>query len=108
MVRAVRAAIAHGVSVFAPTRIPAYPEVIAMTTIQAAIPDDLHQALLEHAQREKISVDALVSRSLRASMAVPMLGLTMEERAAKADLAEFDRIMARVPSVPPVPGDELI
>jgi hypothetical protein len=31
----------------------------------------------------------------------------METRAKRADLAEFDRIMAKVPKVPPIPGDEL-
>ena len=78
-----------------------------MKTIQATIPDELHQAIIEKAQRENISVEALVRRSLRGTMAVPMLGLTVEERAVRANLDEFDRIMARVPDVPPIPGDEL-
>jgi hypothetical protein len=78
-----------------------------MKTIQATIPDELHQAIIEKAQRENISVEALVRRSLRGTMAVPMLGLTVEERAVRANLDEFGRIMARVPDVPPIPGDEL-
>lgn len=31
----------------------------------------------------------------------------LRERAARADFAEFDRFMARIPNVPPDPGDEL-
>jgi hypothetical protein len=31
----------------------------------------------------------------------------MATRAKRADAATFDRIMARVPDVPPMPGDEL-
>jgi hypothetical protein len=31
----------------------------------------------------------------------------MEARAKRANLAEFDRIMDKVPEVPPLPGDEL-
>jgi hypothetical protein len=77
-----------------------------MKTIQVTIPDDLHQAMLEKAQRENISIEALIKRSLRATMALPMLGLTVEERAARANMEDFDRIMARVPNVPPDPGDE--
>ena len=77
-----------------------------MKTDQAAIPDDLHQAMVDKAQREQISVEALIRRSLRATMALPVLGLTLEERAARANLEDFERIMARVPSGPPVPGDE--
>ena len=62
-----------------------------MTTLQAAIPDDLHEAVLVQVEREHISVDALISRTLRA---------------ARGNWEDFDRIMARVPDAPPVPGDE--
>jgi hypothetical protein len=62
-----------------------------MTTLQAAIPDDLHDALVAQAAREHISVDALISRTLRA---------------ARGNWEDFDRIMSRVADVPPAPGDE--
>ena len=77
-----------------------------MTTLRAAIPDELHEAVLAQAKREHISIDALVSRTLRAAVALPLLGLTVEERAARGNWEDFDRIMARVPDAPPVPGDE--
>ena len=56
-----------------------------MTMLRAAISDDLHEAVLAQAEREHISV---------------------EERAARGNWEDFDRIMARVPDAPPVPGDE--
>ncbi len=77
-----------------------------MTTLRATIPDDLHEAVLAQAEREHISVDALISRTLRAAVAIPLLGLNVEERAARGDWADFDRIMERVPDAPPVRGDE--
>ena len=77
-----------------------------MTTLQAAIPDDLHEALVAQAARERISVDALISRTLRAAVALPMLGLSVQERAARGNWEDFDRIMDRVPDMPPAPGDE--
>lgn len=77
-----------------------------MTTLQAAIPDDLHEAVLAQAEREHISVDALISRTLRAAVALPLLGLRVEERATRGSWADFDRIMAHVPDAPPIPGDE--
>lgn len=77
-----------------------------MTMLQTAIPDDLHKAVLAQAEREHISVDALISRTLRAAVALPLLGLKVEERATRGDCEDFDRIMARVPDAPPVPGDE--
>ena len=48
-----------------------------MTTLQAAILDDLHEAVLAQAEREQISLDALLLRTLRAAVALPRLGLTV-------------------------------
>ncbi len=50
-------------------------------TLKAIIPDDLHEVTLAQAER-------------------------MEERAARGSWEDFDRVMARVPDVPPVLGDE--
>ena len=77
-----------------------------MTTLRTAIPDDLHEAVLAQAEREHISVDALISRTLRAAVALPILGLNVEERAARGNWEDFDRIMSRVPDALPVAGDE--
>ena len=77
-----------------------------MTTLQAAIPDDLHEAVLAQAEREHISVDAFISRTQRAAVALPLLGLSVQERAARGNWEDFDRIMARLQDAPPVPGDE--
>ncbi len=78
-----------------------------MTTLNATIPDDLHRDLLRQAETEHLSMDELVARALRASVALPLLRLSVEERAAKGNWADFDRIMTRVPDAPPIPGDEV-
>ncbi len=72
-----------------------------MTTLRAAIPNDLHEAVLA----QHISVDALISRTLRAAVALPRLGLSVEERATRGNWEDFDRILSRVPDAPPVLGD---
>jgi hypothetical protein len=77
-----------------------------MTTLNAAIPDDLHEALVAQAAREHISVEALISRTLRAAVALPLLGLSVKERARQGSWEDFDRIMSRVPDAPPAAGDE--
>jgi hypothetical protein len=77
-----------------------------MTTLKAAIPDDLHEAVVAQAAREHISVDVLISRTLRAAVALPLLGLSVEGRATQGNWEDFDRIMSHVPDAPPVPGDE--
>ncbi len=60
-----------------------------MTTLRAAIPDDLHEAVLAQAEREHISVDALISRTLRAAVALPLLGLSVQARAARGNWERF-------------------
>ncbi len=77
-----------------------------MTTLRAAISDDLHQAVVAQAELEHISVDALVARTLQAAVALPLLGIGVEERASRGSWADFDRIMAQVPDAAPVLGDE--
>ena len=77
-----------------------------MTTLQAIIPGDIHEAGPAQAGREHISVDALVSRTLRAAVALPLPGLTVQERADRGHWEDFDRLMSRVPDAPPVPGDK--
>ena len=51
-----------------------------MTTLRAAISDDLHEAVLAQAEREHISVDALIARTLRAAIARPQRGGTRRAR----------------------------
>ena len=66
----------------------------------------LHEAVVAQAGREHISAEALISRILRAWVVLPMLGLSVQDRAARGNWEDFDRIMARVPDAPPLPGDE--
>ena len=77
-----------------------------MKMLRAAIPDELHEAVLAQAEREHISVDALISRTLRDAVALPLLGLSVEERRSYGNWENFDRIISRVPDSPPVEGDE--
>jgi hypothetical protein len=78
-----------------------------MTTLNAQIPDFLMKQILELAQQEKTTVDQLVAIALAAQMSAWRKTESIASRAKRANLAEFDRIMAKVPKVPPLPGDEL-
>ena len=77
-----------------------------MTTLNTAISDELHQVLPTEADLEHVSVYALIARSLRASIALPLLRMNVDQRASHGNWEDFDRITARVPDVPPVQGDE--
>jgi hypothetical protein len=78
-----------------------------MTTLSAQIPDSLMKQMIELAEQEKTSVDQLVAIALAAQVSAWRTTESIESRAKRADFAAFDRVMAKVPKVPPMPGDEL-
>jgi hypothetical protein len=75
-------------------------------TLHVNLPDRLAAQACEVAAREQISVDSLIASALAVKLDHIQPRPTIAERAARADFAKFDAILARVPAVPPVPGDE--
>lgn len=78
-----------------------------MTTIKAQVPDPLARQVAELAEQEKVSVDQLVSIALAYQVSAWRKRDTMAERAKRGSWEKFDRVMAKVRDVPPLPGDEL-
>ena len=70
------------------------------------LPDSLAAQAREFAQREHISMDALVASALTAQLDHIPHRPTIAERAARVDWEKVDAILARVPAAPPTPGDE--
>jgi hypothetical protein len=52
-------------------------------------------------------VDQIVALALAAQIGAWRVRDDIAIRAACGNLADFDRILAKVPDVPPMPGDEL-
>ena len=75
-------------------------------TIQVTLPDSLAAQAREIASREHISVDALIARALTAQLDHAPQRPTIADRAARVNWEAVDAILARVPDVPPMPGDE--
>jgi len=78
-----------------------------MTRIEANVPDYLARQARAAAERERVPIDQIVALALSAQLAAWRGSDDIEARAKRANLAEFDRIMAKVPKVGPLPGDEL-
>jgi hypothetical protein len=78
-----------------------------MTTIQAKVPDYLAKLAAEVAEREKVSVDQIVALALSAQVEAWRIRDDMETRARRANPADFEALLNKVPDVPPIPGDEL-
>ncbi len=78
-----------------------------MKTIQAQIPDFLARIAAEVAEREKVSLDQIIALALASQLTAWKVRDDIETRARRGNLEAFDRVMAKVPGVPPMPGDEL-
>lgn len=78
-----------------------------MTAMSVRFPESLHAALKELARKEGISVNQFIVLSVAEKMSALKTEEYFNERAARASRGKFDAAMAKVPDVPPLPGDEL-
>ena len=78
-----------------------------MTTIQAQVPDALARQVNELALQEQVTLDQLVSIALASQVSAWRRRDTIAERAHRGSWENFDRVMAKIPDAPPLPGDEL-
>ena len=77
-----------------------------MSTLSLRLPESLHRKVRELAEKESISINQFIATAVAEKMAALLTEEYLAERARRADPAAFDRILARVPDVPPIPGDE--
>ena len=75
-------------------------------TIQATIPDFLLQQANEVARRENTSVDNIIAMALSSQVTAWQVRDTVEQRAKRGQLSDLEDILAAVPDVPPIAGDE--
>ncbi len=70
-------------------------------TLEIHLPESLAKNAREYAEREHITVDALIATALAAQLdnATPRRP-TIAERAARVDWDKVDAILARVPAIP--------
>ena len=75
-------------------------------TIQANIPDFLIRQAADVATREGTTVDSIIAIALSSQVTAWQVRDTVEQRAQRGCLSDLDDILATVPDVPPVAGDE--
>ena len=75
-------------------------------TIQANIPEFLIRQAADVAEREGTSVDSIIAIALSSQVTAWQVRDTVEQRAQRSRLSDLDDILAAVPDVPPVAGDE--
>jgi predicted transcriptional regulator len=76
-----------------------------MATLSIRLPDSLHRHLKDLAKKEKVSINQLVSTAVAEKMSALMTEDYLEALAREGDHGAFDRVLAKVPAVPPDPWD---
>ena len=77
-----------------------------MSMMSLRLPDSLHRKVRELAAKESISINQFIATAVAEKMSALLTEDYLESRARRANPAAFDRILARVPDVPPMTGDE--
>jgi hypothetical protein len=76
-----------------------------MSTLSIRIPDSLHKAVRELADSDEVSINQFIAYTLTEKVSSRKTVEYLRERAAKANIADFDRLLSMVPSVEPDPED---
>jgi hypothetical protein len=76
-----------------------------MSSLEAKIPDLLLKQVRELAEKERVSVDQIVSIALAAQVSASQTRESIASRAKRVNWQRVDEILSRVPDVPPAPED---
>lgn len=78
-----------------------------MSSLSLRLPDSLHAKVRELAARDDVSINQFIATAVAEKAAALLTVDYLEERANRAETSLFDRVLNRVPDVPPIAGDEL-
>ena len=79
-----------------------------MSTYSLDLPPELLEKAEEIATENQIPLSQWIASAISARIEAEKTKRLFEEYAKKADDAVFDAVLARVPDVPPMEGDEII
>ena len=78
-----------------------------MSTLSLRLPASLHHKIHALSERDEVSINQFIATAVAEKTAALLTVEYLEARGGRGSRAQFDRILARVPNVPPMPGDEL-
>lgn len=79
-----------------------------MSTYPLDLPSELLEKAEKIAAKDQMSLSQWIASAISARIEAEKTRQLFEEYAKKADDAVFDAVLARVPDVPPMEGDEII
>lgn len=78
-----------------------------MSTLSVRLPDSLHRALGDLSKKDGVSMNQFITTAVAEKVATLKAIDWLEERGKRGNRKAFEAVLAKVPDVPPVPGDEL-
>ena len=78
-----------------------------MRELSISLPDDLRKAISEAASRHSLTESAWIEEAVRCKLEADAQMAYLMSRAARADRAAYDQILADVPAATPDSGDNL-
>ena len=76
-----------------------------MSTLNILLPDSLHRAVRELAEGDHVSIDQFIACALTEKVSSLKTVDYLRERAARAKMEDFDRLLELVPPVEADPND---
>ncbi len=78
-----------------------------MSSLSLRLPESLHQKLRELAKRDDISINQFIATAVAEKAAALLTVGYLEARGQRGNAKLMDRVLSKVPDVPPIAGDEL-
>ena len=78
-----------------------------MSSLSLRLPESLHQKRRELAERDDTSINQFITTAIAEKAAALLTVDYLEARGRRANTKLVDRVLSRVPDVPPIAGDEL-
>lgn len=78
-----------------------------MSTISLRVPDSLHKKVREIAKKDNVSINQFVNSALAEKIAAFLTQEYLEERAKRGSREKFEKVLSKVPDVPPEEFDRL-
>lgn len=77
-----------------------------MSSLSLRLPNSVHRHIKEIALHEGVSINQFISSAVSEKISAIMTEDYLNQRASRADRAEFKNILDKVPDRTPLPGDE--
>ena len=78
-----------------------------MPTLSIRLPDSLHRAVSELAETDHVSMNQFIAYALTEKVSEIRTIDYLKQRAAKADMKDFDKLLAMVPDAEPEEHDRI-